>query len=175
MKWLCILFQFILRCSQTPVDSPWDKIKATMENLIGYLCRLSITSVKVAWSFKHFIQRRFYAVFLLLLYIFSNSPYILFHHHKLKIEPFEKAIVSHHADDGKSSHEAYISKTSEKCALCDSHTISPHHLLSVSIQCLPNVFNRGYLITSAKLFFRNHSIFSNRGPPLFLLFLFNCC
>jgi len=112
----------------------------------------------------------FTGLFLLLLYLFSNSPAILFHHHDNNIVAYsnadqcEKAIYYPDKDDS-CNHKQHVTETFEKCSLCDKHTLSAHTICSplfdgvdVIITCEHNPYNVGF-----------HSLpiseTSNRGPP----------
>lgn len=108
---------------------------------------------------------------LLLIYIFSINPAILFHHHNENRVAYEKATSCEKAifygdKSGKCTHKNHISKASEKCSLCDNHNLSAHivelpFFNFVTLECKMvydlDVIN---LIT----YFSNQTF--NKGPPV---------
>jgi len=69
----------------------------------------------------------------LLVYLFSSSPSILYHHHKTRYSTFQEAspcekAIYYAAREGSCGHKAHFSEMPEKCPLCDHHTISAHYL-----------------------------------------------
>jgi hypothetical protein len=116
---------------------------------------------------RHKISHK--ALLLLLVYLFSNTPSILFHHHTLEIAyenatSCEKAIY-YSEKDGNCSHKTHISKASEKCGLCDDHTVSPHSSQTFSTKYFSREFSGRYLQVSENYYFQTPSTFCNRGPP----------
>lgn len=117
---------------------------------------------------RHDIQ--FKALLLLLVYLFSSSPSILFHHHKLEVASYEKATpcekkIYYSAKDGNCTHKTHLSKSTEKCWLCDNHTVSPHSFQTFLTEYFSKEFKGSYLQVSEKYYFQVPSTFSNRGPP----------
>jgi len=106
----------------------------------------------------------------LLLYLFSISPAIIFHHHNYDFIAFDKAAkcekAIYYADkDDSYNHEQHIAKASKRCLLCDNHTISAHTVISALFVCI-NVINacehNPYNVISHSI---QTSETSNRGPP----------
>ncbi|MEO6189276.1 MAG: hypothetical protein ABIO44_01880 [Saprospiraceae bacterium] len=109
-------------------------------------------------------------IFLILIYLLSNSPTIIFHHHNHEIVAYNKADncekAIYYADkSGKCNHKSHLSKSLDKCALCDNHIFQAHfnHIYdftSAEIE-ISNIYN-SYLFNFKTIPF---SETSNRGPP----------
>jgi hypothetical protein len=113
---------------------------------------------------------QFRALLLLLVYLFSNSPSILFHHHKLEIASYENAttcekVIYYSAQDGNCNHNKHISKAIEKCWLCDNHIVSPHSFQTFLTAYFSKEISGSYLHVSENYIFQVPSVFINRGPP----------
>jgi len=111
-----------------------------------------------------------FKVFLLLLYIFSNSPVDFFHQHQDEHVSFEdadgceKSIYYSNVVDA-CHHSKHVSKTNEKCFICDHHTVSEHTFFNpINRKITQNVSNNVVL----PLRFVNSQFLSlnaGRGPP----------
>lgn len=110
----------------------------------------------------------FLAVALLMLYGFGLAPSFVFHHHHQEVIAFsdadscEKAIYYGVQDQ----HKEHISKSLEKCWLCDHHTITPEVLFDTKFD-----ITQPEIQTQYTAFHKNfHSIeitsTSNKDPPL---------
>lgn len=113
---------------------------------------------------------QFKALLLLLLYSFSNSPSILFHHHELEIASSGKATSCEkaiHFSDKKSNCNLQIdvSKAPEKCSLCDNHTVSPHSSQTFFFRDFSKIKSADHSDLVKNYFFQINSSLSNRGPP----------
>jgi hypothetical protein len=107
---------------------------------------------------------------LLLIYIISNSPAVLFHHHDNKIVTFNKATacektIYYSVFKGKCEHKAHLTKSIKKCSLCENHTLTPHFSEFSFCNFFKLSFHRSYSIATFDYKFANTSIVSNRGPP----------
>lgn len=112
----------------------------------------------------------FTGLFFLLLYVFSNSPAILFHHHDYSIVAYDKAdkcekAIYYSEQGSKCNHKEHVTKAFEKCSLCDNHTLSAHTNLYPDF-----VYSKVANITKFQSYKQNfHSLSSsensNRGPP----------
>jgi hypothetical protein len=66
-------------------------------------------------------------------YLLINGPSFLLHHHNYRIVSYEEAnpcekAVYYENQDGSCEHPVHISKSIEKCKLCETHTASPHQM-----------------------------------------------
>jgi hypothetical protein len=82
------------------------------------------------------------AFFLLVTYLLINGPSFLLHHHNNRIVSFEEAnpcerAVFYEAKDGSCTHPVHVSKTIEKCKLCETHTATPHLLTETHFEVIP--------------------------------------
>ena len=111
--------------------------------------------------------------FLLLLYIFSNSPFIKYHHHNYQIADFEQAnscekLIYFDYSDQECHHKDHIVKDISKCPLDDNHLTVPGFISS----CFFNFTEHSnvkpaYNYSDFRTFLR-YSENSNRGPPSFV-------
>lgn len=113
----------------------------------------------------------FKAVLLLLIYLFSNSPMILFHHHDIKIVSYEQATpceksIYYAEHVGRCNHKAHISNEKEKCCLCDQHTLSPYFIQKHFNAFYCNEIKSEYQTIASIYFLQIPSSFANRGPPV---------
>lgn len=89
-------------------------------------------------------------ILLAILYIFSSSSYILFHHHNsqhivyTQANPCEKSIYFTDKDQG-CQHNEHFTQHVKKCPMCDHHTLSIHTLLPHSYSSLNRTDNNEYL------------------------------
>ncbi|HET8964227.1 MAG TPA: hypothetical protein VFM99_10030 [Chitinophagales bacterium] len=74
---------------------------------------------------KNNSYKQSFAILLLLLYAFSNSPFIKFHHHNSSQENFANSIIENDISDFQCS-QTEIHQLEKRCALCDNHTLSAH-------------------------------------------------
>jgi len=114
---------------------------------------------------------KFAGLFLLLLYLFGNSPALMFHHHD-EIIAFEKATKCEktvYYSDGSNSfceHKAHLSKVLKKCFLCDNHCVSVHLFTAIQFVCI-NVEHRSeYTLYKANFYEATLPETQNRGPPI---------
>ena len=114
-------------------------------------------------------------LFLVLIYLFSANPTVLFHHHDAEIVSFEKAsscekaiYYSNHGD--KCSHTSHISKSPEKCLLCDLHAVSPHSFLDFLKQNIGKEQTSTPVKGAENYVYCFPSVFTNKGPPSLLSF-----
>ncbi|MBI2259650.1 MAG: hypothetical protein HYU67_12250 [Flavobacteriia bacterium] len=119
---------------------------------------------------KKRLNIKFNVIVLLLIYLFSNSPNVLFHHHEVEHSFFqhadscEKAI--YFADsENYCKHKTHISETNEECSMCDTHTFSPHSNQLFYGNYLINDLNKIFTEFSSPYFPLTPSSLSNRGPP----------
>jgi hypothetical protein len=111
------------------------------------------------------------AIFLLLIYLVINIPFVLFHHHENDIvayseaSPCEKSIYYKNAV-GTCNHDVHISQVTEKCRLCEHHVAAPHILIAFFI---PLFFTEqkeiSHYPTTSNYIFQISYIASNKGPP----------
>ena len=128
--------------------------------ILFYICIIvAFVMLRIRLSIK------FYPFLLLLLYLFSNSPSILFHHHQSIVEVHRNVARSVRYKDDTVNHKTRISQAREQCALCDNHTISVHYLLPTSMRWKINEFGSTYLIVFSRYCFQAFASFSTRGPP----------
>jgi len=112
----------------------------------------------------------FKALLLLLIYLFSSIPSILFHHHNSEIHAHQEAAFRENADfipdhGEKCNHKTQITTATQKCSLCDSHTLSPHSVNTFFTAFIFKHFDGNYLQISESYYFISSLTFSNRGPP----------
>ena len=110
------------------------------------------------------------ALLLLLIYLFSNSPAILFHHHDNEIvsckkDSSYKTSVYNEDNEHHCNHSAHLNKLPEKCSLCDHHTISPHCVLTLWTCFFSKKISEEHLDNKENYSFQTPSAVSNRGPP----------
>lgn len=75
--------------------------------------------------------RNIKGLFLLLLYLFGNSPTIMFHQHDNEVAAYSKAsqcekAVYYGEESNACKHKTHITKAFKKCSLCDNHYLSAH-------------------------------------------------
>jgi hypothetical protein len=112
----------------------------------------------------------FTGLFLLLLYVFSNSPVILFHHHDNHIVAYDKAdqcekVIYYSSKSDGCHHKEHISKASEKCSLCDHHSLSVYTVFTPSFFYLKPLKAGEYILFHESIQLITFSETSNRGPP----------
>jgi hypothetical protein len=117
---------------------------------------------------KHYI--RFNTLLLLLIYLFSNSPSILFHHHNFSITSYDKATaceksIYYSEKSTDCNHQTHLFETTEKCLLCDQHTVSPHAAQKLFSFFFNEVGQICYANDIKIYFSLPLSGFGNRGPP----------
>lgn len=110
------------------------------------------------------------AFLLLLVYLFSIHPGIVFHHHKLDTATCKKSTdckksVFFSYKDGNCTHKTHVAKANEKCWLCDNHTISTHDVQTRVNKYFSYPISGSYLQISKKYCHQAPSNFANRGPP----------
>jgi hypothetical protein len=121
-------------------------------------------------SLKKPYRIQFKALFLLLVYLFSNGPSILFHNHLTDIAAYEKATacekVIYYADnDANCKHQNHVANAVEKCWLCDNHTLSPHLFQTFLPEYFSKKISASYTELCNYYYFQTPSRFLNRGPP----------
>ena len=112
----------------------------------------------------------FTGLFLLLLYLFSNSPANLFHHHDYNIVAYDKAdkcekAIYYANKDGSCNHKHHITKSFEKCSLCDNHTVSVHTVFYPIFVCVNVIATTEHHPYNVSFYSLSTSETSNRGPP----------
>ena len=119
---------------------------------------------------QRYIQ--FKSFLLLLVYLISNSPSVLFHHHSAEVISHEKQFdckehIQHSkfCKEVKCHHSTRIAKPHKKCGLCDNHTVSPHAIEAFLLTQINYEFYSGYIKIPSTYFYQIPSVFSNRGPP----------
>lgn len=112
----------------------------------------------------------FSGLFLLLLYLFCNSPSILFHHHENNVVTYaqadmcEKAI--YYADkEGTCKHKQHITSALEKCSLCDNHTVSTHVVSNPIFEYINTIFTPKHNTYNINFYTSSTSENFDRGPP----------
>jgi hypothetical protein len=111
------------------------------------------------------------ALFLLLIYLVMNIPFALFHHHNEDVviyaeaTPCEKSIYFENAV-GTCNHDSHVSKSTEKCLLCEHHVATPHVLIAFYIPPFYKVLSEiRHYPKRADYIFQISYIASNKGPP----------
>ncbi|AZA58620.1 MULTISPECIES: hypothetical protein [Flavobacteriales] len=114
--------------------------------------------------------RHIKGLFLLLLYVFANSPVILYHHHDDEIIAYSKASqcekTIYYGDESSTcKHKAHLTKAFKKCSLCDNHCLSPHLIVDA-----PNIYVDVQLYFEyglCKVSFYEAELLAikNKGPP----------
>ncbi len=104
----------------------------------------------------------------MLLYIFVNSSFVLFHHHKVSFSKPSVFIDQNHFDLEKSDQlqqDYHFSTAKIHCFFCDQHTVSFHQLnkhdyllINEKNTLKTPIYNEGFTV----LFLENTS---NRDPP----------
>lgn len=108
---------------------------------------------------------------LLLIYLISIIPSMVFHHHDNHVVDVheattcEKAIFYSNSAD-KCEHNTHVSDSKPKCELCDDHTASPHFSRVQNFCFLKTTINCGLTTSHVNYQFCLVSIASNKGPPL---------
>lgn len=117
-------------------------------------------------------QRRTYFIsfLFLLIYLFSNSPSILFHHHEPAVHSYQEATecekAIHFADHLEGcDHKMHFSESHEDCSLCDVHSVSLHTASTFYLIYSIDEHSDKIIVESSSLFSETVSNFSNRGPP----------
>ncbi|MBP7399664.1 MAG: hypothetical protein KA954_08765 [Chitinophagales bacterium] len=103
------------------------------------------------------------AILLLLLYTFSNSPFIKFHHHNSSQESYSITTIENGVSGFQSNSELH--QLEKRCALCDNHTLSAH---ASSVFITENISTLNYSISIPSATIHNYSKiipYTNRGPP----------
>ncbi|MFA7273102.1 MAG: hypothetical protein WC044_04500 [Crocinitomicaceae bacterium] len=113
---------------------------------------------------------QFKAILLLLVYLISSIPALLFHHHEAPVETYESAtscekVIYFAHEDGGCHHKSHITQEPEKCWLCDHHTFSPQLFQEVSTEIFAIEFGTECPAFSNRYYFQAPSQFFNRGPP----------
>ena len=105
-------------------------------------------------------------------YLLINGPSFLLHHHNNRIVSFEEAnpcerAVFYEAKDGSCTHPIHVSKTIEKCKLCETHTASPHLLTETHFEVIPLGFKIAVNPRVVSKYNLAHYVHANKGPPSF--------
>jgi len=146
------------------------KLKLQLKNIFFVTIIANFTLLLQNQILKKTQYIQFKALLLLLIYLLSNSPSVLFHHHKLEVASYEKATpcekkIYYSDKDNSCNHKTHISKVPEKCSLCDNHTIAPHSFQTFLTEYFSKEIIADYLQVSENYYFQVPSTFSNRGPP----------
>ncbi len=86
-------------------------------------------------------------------------PSVLFHHHKLEIASYQKATscekaIYYSGKEGDCAHNTHITKETEKCLLCDNHTVSQHSFQTVLNSYFSKKITPNYLQFSENYYFQ---------------------
>lgn len=109
-------------------------------------------------------------VLLLLIYLISNFPLTLFHHHNHGIVAFNNANhcekTIYYGEKNACTHKYHFSNLKEKCSFCSHHTISSHtnSLYHFSIY-KPITFTNNKLYAISLYSTLTFKPF-NKGPPI---------
>ncbi len=111
------------------------------------------------------------ALLLLLTYIISHIPPVLYHHHKSEISPYQAAtacekVIYFSENNNTCHHKFHISKTTEKCSLCDKHIVSLHNFQPFRLHIIRFGSKISFVETPIQFFFSSILFFSNKSPPL---------
>ena len=112
----------------------------------------------------------FKALLLILIYSFSISPVIMFHHHNYNVVAYETATPCEKAayyqyKIGQCTHKAHITNAVQKCPLCDNHNLTDylHNILVFTfIKAETNSEHNSIIVNIISL---SPAQTSNRGPP----------
>ncbi len=119
---------------------------------------------------KQQIKIAFKGLIFLLIYLFSFTPTILVHHHKstkiayLQASACEKAIYFAEKDLNH-NHKTHLTKSAEKCVLCDNHIVTPHSFQPFTIEWFANEQAIKYQSKNQSTHHLNTRNPTNRGPP----------
>jgi|GEM_PF-6611399 len=105
----------------------------------------------------------------LLLYIFANSSFILFHHHEASFSNNSVYIENHFEanQNEEIQQEDYRFSTSKiHCFFCDHHTFSFHQISSYNFKliCEENSYKTPTYYKNFTAFFLENS--ANKDPPI---------
>ena len=109
------------------------------------------------------------AILLLLIYICSNSPAFMFHHHIRPIVAYDKAgscekVIYYTGNDG-CNHKSHISTAFERCSLCDHHNLNAH-INFLPVFAFINFIDADGYSTGLEHFVSAFAAeAANRGPP----------
>ncbi|ODS89257.1 MAG: hypothetical protein ABS44_05115 [Chryseobacterium sp. SCN 40-13] len=114
--------------------------------------------------------RHIKGLFLLLLYVFVNSPTTLYHHHDDEIVAYSKASQCEKAiyygdKNNACSHKAHLTKAQEKCSLCDHHCVSPHLIVDVPVVYIDAQPYFEYSLCKVSFYETELLAIQNKGPP----------
>ena len=105
----------------------------------------------------------------LLLYIFVNSSFILFHHHEISVYK-QSTFVNQNifkvdkTDNSQSTKEFSTAKT--HCFFCDHHTFSFHQLNNFTYSLI-----KGEVLSKTPIYYKSFNAFylensANKDPPI---------
>ena len=116
----------------------------------------------------HYQKIEYRVLFLLLLYIFVNSPFILFHHHpnfgsNISYQEFKSTRISTSYDF--KYVEPQIVKPAKHCLLCDCHHVVSTELerMHYTLEAVSDHFATGAFLEN--IIFEFISSSSNKDPP----------
>jgi hypothetical protein len=116
-------------------------------------------------------QKQIKTFLLVALYLISQSPAILFHHHRVAISSFNFANSCERSgfnvkNRSNCEHQAHLTTPLEKCSLCDNHTLSPHSIPSGFVKYVTITFEISYsIVATSRIAHRSSYVLSDRGPP----------
>ncbi|MBK7958504.1 MAG: hypothetical protein IPK03_10580 [Bacteroidetes bacterium] len=109
-------------------------------------------------------------LFLLGVYAISILPSFVLHHHDTEIVAYqvadhcEKAIYYGDSEE-KCHHQSHLSKTIEKCNLCDHHTLAIDIIAFPFLHFFHTEYKSEFNPKFVDYYFQIYSNVSNRGPP----------
>jgi len=109
-------------------------------------------------------------VLLLFIYLISNCPLTLFHHHNHNFVAFKNANhcekTIYYGEKNACAHKYHLSSLKEKCSFCSNHTISSHTTISYRFSLYrPLTFTNNKLYTLSLYSTLTFNPF-NKGPPI---------
>jgi len=113
---------------------------------------------------------------LLLTYIISHVPSVFYHHHKSEISSYElttacEKVIYFSEKNGDCHHKSHVSKTIEKCSICDKHSLSVHNFQPFELYFNRLSIHRVFDETPLKFYSREILFSSNKSPPLVSSFI----
>ncbi|MFA5619283.1 MAG: hypothetical protein WDA08_03155 [Weeksellaceae bacterium] len=108
---------------------------------------------------------------LLMLYVFSLGPTLLFHHHPSDIVDFSKAdacekAIYYGVNEGDCHHKLHLNPVKSNCQVCSHHLLlSPQLLPDVEITLENPVFTLAYFSNYQGFYFSEIIHFQNKAPP----------
>jgi hypothetical protein len=113
------------------------------------------------------------AFFMLIIYLISISPIMLFHDHSSAVVSYEQATncekaIFYGQAKADSSHSSHIHASEIKCSLCDNHTASTHLFSFSLIELFKQHSYKSYFTATSSYTYTGTLALSSRGPPTLL-------